>query len=210
MSCKQIISELPLIAIALFLGYVYLYNGFKVLNAKKSPPISVLHRRHKEKAPMAKTMHLTSSNFNNNESIPATYTCDGANVSPQLSWDKVPEGTQSFALICDDPDAPKGTWVHWVLYNLPPSVTSLNEGIPTDALLINGGRQGINSFNNVGYGGACPPHGHGEHRYVFKIYALKIALDNLPAGTTTKEDLEAAIEGNLLGYGELIGTYKRD
>lgn len=152
------------------------------------------------------SIRLTSSAFNHNSDIPVKYTCDGADVSPPLNWDIAPESTESFALICDDPDAPGKTWVHWVIYNIPPGTNRLEENVPTDKILKNGARQGINDFKNFGYGGPCPPGG--THRYYFKIYALDTELD-LDAGAT-KQQLLDTMEGNIIDEGELMGTYSRD
>lgn len=145
-------------------------------------------------------MKLTSSAFEQGAVIPTKHTCDGADVSPPLAWSDVPAGTAAFALICDDPDAPAGTWVHWVLYNLPSSVTGLREG---DA---GGGVQGRNDFRTARYGGPCPPPGK-PHRYFFKLYALKQSLD-LKAGAT-KADVERAMRGQVLAEAQLMGTYGR-
>ena len=151
------------------------------------------------------SIDITSTAFSDGGSIPSKYTCDGSDVSPPLRWGQVPEGTKSIALISDDPDAPMGTWVHWVLYNLPADVNSLAEGISDDKVLANGARQGTTDFGSVGYGGPCPPSG--VHRYFFKLYALDTMLD-LDAGGTKSELLEA-MEGHIVGEGRLIGNYKR-
>ncbi len=148
---------------------------------------------------------ITSSAFEDGGLIPAKYTCDGADVSPPLQWDAVPEGTKSIALICDDPDAPMSTWVHWVLFNLPSDAKELAENIPTEETLPNGAKQGVNDFGRVGYGGPCPPSG--THRYFFKIYALDTEV-GLPAGAD-KRQLLKAMEGHILEQGQLIGKYKR-
>ncbi len=148
---------------------------------------------------------ITSSAFEDGGLIPAKYTCDGADISPPLQWDAIPEGTKSIALICDDPDAPMGTWVHWVLFNLPSDAKELAENIPTEETLPYGAKQGVNDFGRVGYGGPCPPGG--THRYFFKIYALDEELD-LAAGAD-KKDLLNAMEGHILAEGQLIGKYKR-
>ena len=137
--------------------------------------------------------------------IPAKYTCDGADISPPLQWNAAHEGTESIALISDDPDAPVGTWVHWVLFNLTADTTELAENIPPDKTLANGARQGVSDFGRIGYGGPCPPSG--THRYFFKIYALDTKID-LPAGAN-KRDLLKAMEGHILSQGQLIGKYKR-
>lgn len=148
---------------------------------------------------------ITSSAFEEGGLIPPKYTCDGADISPPLQWDAVPEGTKSIALISDDPDAPVGTWVHWVLYNLPPDTKELAENIPPDESLPNGSKQGITDFRRIGYGGPCPPSG--THRYLFKIYALDTMLDLPPRAG--KSDLVGAMEGHILAQGQLMGKYKR-
>jgi Raf kinase inhibitor-like YbhB/YbcL family protein len=150
-------------------------------------------------------IEITSSAFEEDGLIPSKYTCDGADVSPPLRWESVPEGTKSIALISDDPDAPMGTWVHWVIFDLPAEVRELEENIPRDETLPNGATQGTNDFGRIGYGGPCPPGG--THRYFFKIYALDTRLD-LAAGTRKRELLDA-MEGHILGQGQLIGKYKR-
>lgn len=153
----------------------------------------------------AMEIKITSTAFAEGGMIPPKYTCDGQDISPPLEWDAVPEGTKSIALISDDPDAPMGTWVHWVLFNLPAETRKLEENIPPDKTLPNGAKQGITDFGRVGYGGPCPPSG--THRYFFKIYALDTKLD-LAAGARKRELLKA-MEGHILGQGQLIGKYKR-
>ena len=148
---------------------------------------------------------ITSSAFEDGGLIPAKYTCDGSDISPPLQWEAVPEGTKSIALICDDPDAPMGTWVHWVIFGLPAETRELAENIPADETLPNGAKQGISDFGRIGYGGPCPPSG--THRYFFKIYALDTELD-LAAGASKRELLKA-MEGHILSQGQLIGKYKR-
>ena len=150
-------------------------------------------------------LKIISTAFEHGGKIPLKYTCDGADVSPPLAFRNIPNGTKSIALICDDPDAPMGTWVHWVLFNLPPDVSSLPENLPPQELLENGAKQGKNDFGNLGYGGPCPPGG--EHRYYFKVYALDREID-LPAGAS-KSDLTEAIGGHFLSEGRLMGKYKR-
>jgi Raf kinase inhibitor-like YbhB/YbcL family protein len=151
-------------------------------------------------------IRLTSTAFTEGGTIPRKHTCDGSDVSPPLAWDNVPGGTKSFALICDDPDAPMGTWVHWVLFNLPADTRSLPEAVPPDKELPNGARQGTNDFRKIGYGGPCPPPGK-PHRYFFKLYALDTVLD-LPAGST-KPQVVKAMEGHVLAEGQLMGKYGR-
>jgi Raf kinase inhibitor-like YbhB/YbcL family protein len=147
---------------------------------------------------------ITSNAFREGEMIPRKYTCDGPDVSPQLAWTSVPAGTASIAMVCDDPDAPRGTWVHWVIFNLPGDLRELHEGIPKEKELKNGARQGRNDFGDIGYGGPCPP---ALHRYYFKVYALDAML-SLPAGAA-KSQLLKAMEGHVLGQGQLMGHYKR-
>ncbi|MBA7701763.1 hypothetical protein ES703_110509 [subsurface metagenome] len=148
---------------------------------------------------------ITSPAFEEGGLIPPKYTCDGADISPPLQWDAVPQDTNSIALISDDPDAPMGTWVHWVIFGLPADTKELPENIPPDATLPNGAKQGITDFGKIGYGGPCPPSG--THRYFFKIYALDTKID-LAAGANKRELLKA-MEGHILGQGQLIGKYKR-
>jgi Raf kinase inhibitor-like YbhB/YbcL family protein len=148
---------------------------------------------------------IKSSAFAENGAIPSKYTCDGLDISPPLSWKDAPAGTKSFALISDDPDAPVGTWVHWVMWNIPAAAASLKEGIDKSSSLSDGTKQGISDFKRPGYGGPCPPGG--THRYFFKLYALDTTLD-LPENTT-KAQLEKAMKGHILGQTQIIGTYSR-
>jgi hypothetical protein len=148
---------------------------------------------------------ITSPAFAEGGMIPAKYTCDGADVSPPLQWDAAPKGTKSIALISDDPDAPVGTWVHWVLFNLPADVKELAENVPPDKTLPNGAKQGTNDFRRIGYGGPCPPGG--THRYFFKLYALDTQLDLQPGAD--KDQLLKAMKDHILAQGQLIGKYKR-
>lgn len=151
------------------------------------------------------SIKLTSPAFSEGSMIPSKYTCDGENISPPLQWDKVPDGTKSIALINDDPDAPMGTWVHWVIYNIKPDTRELTEKIPLDKELKNGARQGLTSFKKIGYGGPCPPGG--IHRYYFKLYALDSAVN--PAGNAGKDELLRAMQGHIIGQGQLMGRYQR-
>jgi len=149
---------------------------------------------------------IKSAVFGDNELMPAKYTCKGEDVSPPLTWKDLPQGTKSIAVICDDPDAPFVTWVHWVIYNVPADASGLPEGIPPKEKLPNGSLQGKNSFRKIGYGGPCPPPG-GPHRYFFKIYALDSPLE-VKAGLGKKELLNA-MQGHLLGKTQIIGKFKR-
>jgi Raf kinase inhibitor-like YbhB/YbcL family protein len=150
-------------------------------------------------------MEIISSAFKAGESIPSKFTCDNIDVSPHLSWSKVPSGTKSFALIADDPDAPSGTYVHWVMYNIPGDLRELSENIPKTEKLENGAIQGRNDFGKTGYGGPCPPSG--THRYYFKLYALDAELD-VKQGMT-KRELIKAMDIHILEEGQLMGRYKR-
>jgi Raf kinase inhibitor-like YbhB/YbcL family protein len=165
---------------------------------------SAIHPKAKGGLPMAMT--LASPVFTHNGEIPKKYTCDSLDISPPLKWSGIPDGTRSLVLIVDDPDAPdpaapKMTWVHWVLYNIPPSVDGLGEGVkqlPSDTL------EGLNDWRRTGYGGPCPPIG--RHRYFHKLYALDDVLPDL--GDPTKAKLEQAMQGHILEHVELIGTYQ--
>ncbi len=152
------------------------------------------------------TIQITSSAFREGETIPRRYTGDGEDLSPPLRWADPPSGTRSFALICDDPDAPRGVWVHWVLFNLAGETRELAEGFPATETLPGGVRQGRNDFGNLGYGGPAPPRGK-PHRYLFKLHALDGPLD-LPA-SATKNQLLAAMKGHVLAEGQLMGKYQR-
>lgn len=152
------------------------------------------------------SFHISSTAFAPGEAIPKQFTCDGPDVSPQLTWSNAPAGTQSFALIMDDPDAPTGTWVHWVLYDLPPGTHELPEDLAKQEELPNHARQGITDFRKVGYGGPCPPAGK-PHRYFFKLYALDRKL-NLKAGAS-KAEVERTMQGHILGQAELMGRFGR-
>ncbi len=151
-------------------------------------------------------LELKSSAFGNNEFIPKKYSCQGEDVSPELSWEGIPAGTQSFALICDDPDAPMGTWVHWVIFNIAAGKSSLPEAVATEEVVEEGARQGKSDFGTIGYGGPCPPPGR-PHRYFFKLYCLDASLD-LHSGIRKKELLQA-MRGHIVEEAQLIGLYKR-
>lgn len=152
------------------------------------------------------TFKLTSTAFVHGDTIPKQFTCEGTDISPALEWSGAPENTKSFSLIADDPDAPVGTWVHWVLYDLPPETKHLGEDVPNDEHLPSGARQGRNDFRRIGYGGPCPPPG-AAHRYFFKLFALDARL-NLKSGAS-KADVEKAISGHILAQASLMGRYKR-
>jgi Raf kinase inhibitor-like YbhB/YbcL family protein len=150
-------------------------------------------------------IQVSSTAFEEGGMIPAQYTCDGADISPPLSWQSVPEGTRSIALISDDPDAPMGTFVHWVLYDLPADMRELQENVPDAKTLPNGAKQGANGFGRIGYGGPCPPSG--THRYFFKIYTLDAATNLAPG--QKKAQLLKAMEGHILAQGQIMGKYRR-
>jgi len=150
-------------------------------------------------------INVGSAAFTEAGMIPKQYTCDGADISPPLSWSTVPEGTKSIAIIVDDPDAPAGTWVHWLVYNLPPDLKGLPENILAKETIANGGMQGMTDFRRIGYGGPCPPSG--THRYIFKVYAVDKLLDLYPGAI--KKRLLQAMEGHILAEGELMGKYRR-
>ncbi len=152
------------------------------------------------------TMKLTATAFADGQPIPPRHAFDDENFSPALQWSGAPPATKSLALICDDPDAPMGTWVHWVIYDLPPDATSLAEGVATSPELANGAKQGINDYERIGYGGPCPPPGN-PHRYFFKLYALDTKLELKPG--LTKKELLKAMDGHVLAEGQLMGTYQR-
>jgi len=149
---------------------------------------------------------LTSTAMKPGDAVPKKYTGDGDDLSPPLKWTEPPSGTQSLALICEDPDAPRGTWTHWVAFNLPAESRELAEGMPGEPTLPNGTVQGTNDFGKIGYGGPAPPAGK-PHRYFFKLYALDRKVD-FQSGADKKQVL-AAMKGHILGEAQLMGTYAR-
>ncbi len=151
-------------------------------------------------------MRLTSPDFEEGAPIPRENTCEGEDISPTLQWADVPERAKSLALICDDPDAPRGTWVHWVMYGLPADVTELVARVPPSAVLPSGAFQGFNDFGKTGYGGPCPPRGS-PHRYFFRLYALDAELQVKPP--VRKDDLVRAMKGHIIAEASLMGTYRR-
>ena len=154
---------------------------------------------------MAQRIDVRSAAFGEGKSIPSDFTCDGADMSPPIEWSGIPAEAKSLAVIADDPDAPSGDWVHWLVYDLPPSLTQFATGIPVGGRLSGGGAQGRNDFGTFGYGGPCPPKG--MHRYFFKIYALDAMLHLKPG--VTKKELLKAMQGHVLAEGQLMGTYQR-
>ncbi len=151
-------------------------------------------------------MQILSGAFNEGDTIPKKHTCDGEDVSPLLSWSDVPDGSKGLVLICDDPDAPVGTWVHWVLFGITPDTTELPEGVPDGERVLSGAMHGCNSWGNLGYGGPCPPAGP-PHRYFFKLYAVDIEPVLSPGATAA--EVMVAIEGHILAEGRLMGRYGR-
>lgn len=151
-------------------------------------------------------LQVSTNAFQPGTEIPQKFTCSGEDLSPEISWTDLPEGTQSVAVIVDDPDAPVGTWTHWMVYDLPPSIQKLAQERPRTASLDDGGLQGKNDFGNLGYNGPCPPPGK-PHRYFFKVYALDQKLE-IPAGATRKA-LDEALKGHVLAEGEVMGTFAR-
>jgi Raf kinase inhibitor-like YbhB/YbcL family protein len=174
---------------------ILLATVFVVFTGCRSPAAT-----QTEEGEVPMSIQFTSPAFSEGSVIPKRHTCDGADKSPQLDWSSIPQGTKSLALIADDPDAPVGTWVHWVLYDLHPDLTGLSEGASGK------GMEGKNDFKKLGYGGPCPPKGS-EHRYYFKLYALDAVL-NLKEGAT-KADVEKAMRGHILAQGQLMGKYSR-
>jgi hypothetical protein len=156
----------------------------------------------------ASTPHLvlSSSAFRDGETIPVQHSCDGEDLSPPLAWTGAPVGTRTFALICDDPDAPRGTWVHWLLWNLPADACELGQGVPPAPQMPSGARQGLNDSGELGYSGPCPPPGK-PHRYYFRLHALDTALNLEPR--VSRADLDAAMAGHILTQSTCMGTYER-
>lgn len=152
------------------------------------------------------TIAIASEIISDGSKIPLKYTCDDGDISPPLIWDLIPENTESFAILCEDPDAPGGTFIHWILFNIPPDTKELPAGIKEEKKLDNGAIHGQNDFGRLGYGGPCPPSGT-EHRFIFKIFALDTML-NLKSGISINQ-FSNAIQGHVLDKGELIGMYGR-
>jgi Raf kinase inhibitor-like YbhB/YbcL family protein len=170
------------------------------------PVLSSPQAQNHSKGARTMAFALRTADFGNGANIPRTFTCDGEDRSPALEWSGAPSGTKALALIADDPDAPAGTWVHWVIYNIPASAHSLAGGVEKKEQLADGSRQGRNDFRKIGYNGPCPPPGK-AHRYFFKLYALNAEV-TLAAGAT-KVELEHAMDGHILAQAEWMGRYRR-
>ena len=186
-------------------NYFFCFFALICLIAASGEPLAQAKDQINTKIRGGKTMEIKSSSFNHEDMIPAKYTCDGQNISPPLSWSGAPKETKSFALICDDPDAPAGTWVHWVIFDIPANVNSLPEKVSRQDEIVGLEKSGKNTSQHFGYDGPCPPGG--THRYYFKLYALDTML-NLNAGLS-KEDLLKAMKGHILAEAQLMGRYKR-
>lgn len=169
-------------------------------------PRNLLAGQGRQQAVGATVFALSAAAFADGGAIPSLYTCEGADLSPALSWKDVPAGTRALALIADDPDAPVRTWTHWIVWNIPPQATLLPEGAPQVEALDNGARQGLNDFKRLGYGGPCPPPGK-QHRYFFKLYSLNVRLDLEPGAT--RGELEAAMKDHIVAQAVWMGTYRR-
>lgn len=154
------------------------------------------------------SLMISSKNFTEGQRLPVDFTCDGKDHSPQLSWDNVPSGVKSFSIICDDPDAPSKTWVHWIVFNIPSSVNEVPEGVLKSDLNVMGALLGRNDFKRLEWGGACPPKGHGVHHYNFTVYALDTTLDLLEGAS--RAEIDQAMEGHIVTSGKLLGTYSRE
>lgn len=180
------------------------------LCARRGVGVTVIFLRRKRREYVVRKgveFRLTSPAFEDGARIPRRYTCDGEDVSPPLEWEGAPTGTKAYALIMYDPDAPLGTFIHWVLYNIPASVNRLEENVPKVEVVEGVGVQGVNDFGGIGYGGPCPPPGHGDHRYYFALHALDSQLD-LPPRLKASEVLKH-IEPHVIGYAILMGKYSR-
>ena len=192
-------SKLPITIATLFLSIL------ACSCARQPQPVSNqanLPTTNQNKA--APNIKVTSTAFKDIEAIPPQYTCDGVNVSPSLEWTPTP-GAKTLAIVCDDPDAPAGTWTHWLVYNLPGATMGLIENMPAQEKVGGGGMQGTNDFGKIGYGGPCPPKG--THRYFFKVYALDSELPLKPGAT--KDQLMKAMEGHVIAQGQLAALYSR-
>ena len=176
-----------------------------VVACAKQPAATTSNPSDTQTPPATTNMKLASSAFTEGQAIPHQYTCNGINISPPLEWTGIPKSAKTLAIIADDPDAPAGTWVHWVIYNLPADTMGMIENLPPTEEIKGGGLQGKNDFEKIGYGGPCPPSG--THRYFFKLYSIDTELP-LKAGAT-KAEVEKAMAGHVVAQGQLMGTYRR-
>jgi Raf kinase inhibitor-like YbhB/YbcL family protein len=200
---------LVIVLLVLFSGCISDQQGERTTARDESPTDEETPTEQwiqKEEEATMKQISVSSNAFEHGSSIPVDYTCDGADRSPALSWEGLPDGTQSIALIVDDPDAPGRTFVHWVIYNIPANITGLPAAMPKNSSLKDGSMQGKNDFGRIGYFGPCPPPGK-PHRYFFKVYALDTVL-NLKSGASDSQ-LEAAMSGHILAQGEMVGKFGR-
>lgn len=181
-------------------------HAFPDLKGNATAAASTLKQESLKQWSPSMAFSLSSSSFQNGSDIPKQFTCSGADISPGLKWSNPPAGTKTFALIADDPDAPAGTWTHWLVYDLPPQTAALQENLPKTDDIPSGGKQGRNDFRKIGYGGPCPPPGK-PHRYFFKLYALDEVLNLKPA--EDRRQLEQAMKGHVLGQAELMGKFDR-
>jgi Raf kinase inhibitor-like YbhB/YbcL family protein len=187
---------------------IFLFLSILVLNSctkKQEQTLTTKQETEPKKETTNMTLKITSTAFQNEGMIPEKYTCDGEDLSPALKFEAIPAGTKSTLLICDDPDAPSGNWNHWILYNIPPNITELDEGISIEKLKSKGILSGTNDFKKKEYGGPCPPGG--THRYFFKFYALDEMLN--PEKLLSRNEILKEIAGHILAQAELMGKYKR-
>jgi Raf kinase inhibitor-like YbhB/YbcL family protein len=210
MTSKELIWEIKMKKPVSIFYVIFAFGSIFLIAILVAGMISALGRDNEKgldqnQSEVEMTLQLTSNAFEAGKPIPAKYSCRGEDISPALAWSEPPAGTQSFALIMDDPDAPVGTWIHWVIYNIPASARGLPEAVPANAELSDGSFNGRNSWGRIGYGGPCPPSG--THRYFFKLYALDEML-GLSSGAD-KGELLKAMEGHVLALGELMGTFSR-
>jgi Raf kinase inhibitor-like YbhB/YbcL family protein len=206
MKYETIGLDLVKLGVCIFAASVMVNCGnAKSHNQSPQAQFSTANKSEEDTMATSEKFTFTSTAFKEGEMIPQKYTCDGQNISPPLKWGSASAQTKSFALIVDDPDAPAGIWVHWVIFNIPPATTGLPENVPTIDSLPDGSMQGKNDSREIGYDGPCPPGG--THRYYFKLYALDTML-KLSSGST-KTDLLKAMEGHIVAQVQLMGRYSR-
>ncbi len=186
--------------------FFWLFTHFAVILTSCTHSQNKISATEVDSTPELKAFSLTSPTFITGNAIPRLYTCDSSNISPELRWNKPPGNVKSYALIMDDPDAPMGVWVHWIVFNIPYKYTGITPQFPTDSVLKDGIRQGITSFGLFGYKGPCPPDG--LHHYHFKLFALDTTFAT-PCATTGEKKLTALMKGHIIVESELIGIYQR-